>query len=50
MVNIYCDTIDDELKQVARCIAQRQKMDVIIITPTTQLEVRYDESLNEDVG
>ena len=39
MVNIYCDTIDDELREVAQDIANRQKDVVVIITPTETLEV-----------
>lgn len=43
MVNIYCDTITQEMKEVAREIADRQKDVVKIITPTETLEVSYEE-------
>ena len=42
MVNIYCDAITQELKDVAREIADRQKENVNIITPTVTLEVVYE--------
>ena len=43
MVNIYCDTITQEMKKVALEIADRQKDVVKIITPTGTLEVSYEE-------
>lgn len=43
MVNIYCDAITQELKDVAREIADRQKENVNIITPTVTLEVVYEK-------
>ena len=43
MVQIYYDTIDDEIKEVAHIISTAQKTDVIIITPTETVEVRYEE-------
>lgn len=43
MVNIYCDTINEEMMFVARLIANRQKDVVRITTPTEIVEVRYEE-------
>lgn len=42
MVNIYCDGITEEIKKVAKIIANKQKDVVKIITPTVTLEVNYD--------
>lgn len=49
MVKIYYDTIDDEIKEVAHIISTAQKDDVIIITPTETLEVRYNEKSDGNV-
>jgi len=43
MVNIYCETINDEMMHIARMIADRQKDDVRIITPTEIVEVHHEK-------
>lgn len=48
MVNIYYDTITEEIKEVARIISTAQKTNVKIITPTETLEVQYEEA--EETG
>jgi len=43
MVNIYCETINYEMMHIARMIADRQKDDVRIITPTEIVEVHHEK-------
>lgn len=43
MVNIYYDTLTDEIMDVARMIATAQKTTVKITTPTEIVEVHYEE-------
>ena len=43
MVTITCDSINDELLQVAKTISERQKDVVKIITPTDVLEVHHEK-------
>ena len=50
MVHIYCDTITEEIRQVAFSISHKQKTTVVIVTPTKQVEVSYDGTSDEDVG
>lgn len=47
MVNIYVDSITEEILEVARDIARRQIIDVKIVTPTESKEVRYEEVKEE---
>ena len=47
MVYIRYDSITDEILEVARIISTAQKTDVIIITPTDTVEVRYEEEEKE---
>lgn len=47
MVNIYYDTIDQEILEVARMICRAQKTDVKIITPTEIVEVHHEEEAAE---
>lgn len=42
MVKIYCETIDEELREVARKICKRQKEDVSLITLTGIVEVYHE--------
>ena len=47
MVNISIYSVTEEILEVARDIARRQKTDVKIITPTETVEVRYEEVKEE---
>ena len=47
MVNISIYSITEEILEVARDIARRQKTDVKIITPTETVEVRYEKVKKE---
>ena len=42
-MKIYCDTVTDELWDVARMISKRQQEVVEIITPTETFEVQYEK-------
>ena len=44
MVKIYCDTIDDELREAARKISKFQKEGVMLITLTGITEVHHEEA------
>lgn len=50
MVNIYCEEIDQEMIEIARMIANKQKDVVIINAPSETMEVHYDVSVQQDVG
>lgn len=43
MVMIYCNTINEELKEVAKIIAQNQK-DVVKIVCSKTVEVYYEKA------
>lgn len=47
MVNINIYSVTEEILEVARDIARRQKTDVKIITPTETVEVRYEKVKEE---
>ena len=47
MVKIICDSINDEIKNVAEFISRRQRETVKIITSTETLEVRYEKESEE---
>lgn len=47
MVKIYCDTIDDELREAARKISMFQKEDVMLITLTGITEVHHEKEAAE---
>lgn len=50
MVNIYCEVIDQEMIEIARMIANKQKDVVVINAPNETMEVHCDETSDEDVG
>lgn len=50
MVNIYCEVIDQEMIEIARMIANKQKDVVVINAPNETMEVSYDGTSDEDVG
>lgn len=47
MVKIYCDTIDDELREAARKISKFQKEGVMLITLTGITEVHHEEEATQ---
>ena len=46
MVMIYCNTINEELRKVAKIIAENQK-DVVKIVCSETLEVHYEKAPEE---
>lgn len=47
MVKIYCDIIDDELRETARKISKLQKEGVMLITLTGIVEVHHEAEAEE---